>query len=98
MIIDGSTFEIVHINFSHYKYYDDLIDQGVLSYVKNFKDHHDYLPDDLGRLDRLWMTHKRECWIKYKPDSWVSYPFQNNFFHINDQQVIQGRLLIRRLN
>ena len=45
----------VHINFSHYKYYDDLIDQGVLSYVKNFQEeeHHEIKTEDIGILNKF---------------------------------------------
>ena len=78
-----------HVIFSHYKYFNDLVDQGVLSYAKHGKDRHPILREDLDNLAKLWITHKRETWIRFTPDSWISYPFQNNFYHLNDQNLIQ---------
>ena len=78
-----------HVIFSHYKYFNDLIDQGVLAYAKHVKqDHkHEIQAEDIENLNNLWMTHKRESWIRFTPESWISYPFQNNFYHLNDSKV-----------
>ena len=78
-----------HVIFSHYNYFNDLIDQGVLAYAKHVKDRHEILPDDIDNLNNLWLTHKRESWVRSTTDSWISYPFQNNFFHLKDTKSVE---------
>ncbi len=92
-----------HVIFSHYKYFNDLIDQGVLAYAKHVKDRHEIQSQDIDNLDKLWNTHKRESWIRFTPESWISYPFQNNFYHLNNnqkliQECMDGMLELTKLN
>ncbi|RNA01043.1 amine oxidase [Brachionus plicatilis] len=78
----------VHVTFSHYQYFTDLIDQGVLAYAKKHLEALEEDDKDL-KIEKLWCTHKRECWARFDPDSFLPYPFQNNFFYSKNTQVIK---------
>lgn len=87
----GFTWDIGgHVIFSHYKYFNDIIDQGVSLYAKNNKhmiiDENDL---DHTKVEQLWCVHKRESWIRLDNKSFIPYPFQNNFFHSKDNSLIK---------
>jgi protoporphyrinogen oxidase len=73
-----------HVIFSHYAYFNDLIDKGLLAYAKR----HRCLGDSEPTLDQVWCVHKRESWIRFQTDSWIPYPFQNSFYMLQDKKVI----------
>ena len=78
-----------HVIFSHYAYFNDLIDQAVLAYAKkHFNTLEPSDKEDL-RIENLWCTHKRESWARFDNDSYLPYPFQNNFFYSKSNQVIE---------
>lgn len=70
-----------HVIFSHYSYFNDLIDKGLVAYAKQHV--------ELNTGDDLWCVHKRESWIRYDTESWIPYPFQNSFYLINNQKTVQ---------
>jgi protoporphyrinogen oxidase len=72
-----------HVIFSHYAYFNDLIDKGSLAYAKK----HGCLEEPT--LDQVWCTHKRESWIRFGTDTWIPYPFQNSFYMLEDKKVVK---------
>lgn len=75
-----------HVIFSHYKFFNELADAGMIAYANKLLDKSLY-KEDITNVANLWCSHKRESWIRYTPDNWIEYPFQNHFFSQNDHQV-----------
>lgn len=80
---DGFSWDLdTHFLFSHYNYYSDLVDQGLLAYAK-------LNGIELSSVEDLWLQHKRQAYIRNDTSSWIPYPFQNNFFKCKDQRLIE---------
>jgi len=81
----GFSWDIgAHVIFSHYQYFNDLTDAGVL---RSAQTDEKIAPEDKNDLKKLWCTQKRETWIRFSPDTFTEYPFQSHFYSLNDTQM-----------
>ncbi len=78
----------VHVLFSHYNYFNNLIEEGLLAYGNR----HKVLGDNAGQIvdvSKLWVTRKRDCAIRFDNKGWIPYPFQNSFYMLEDKKVVK---------
>ena len=68
-----------HVIFSHYSYFDDVVDKALAAFVKCNKINNNKNDDEI-----LWLQHKRNALIRYDTQSWIPYPFQANFYRANN--------------
>jgi protoporphyrinogen oxidase len=74
-----------HVIFSHYDYFNGLIDRGSVAYAKR---HVEEFATKEPSVEDVWCTHKRESWIRFNTDGWIPYPFQNSFYMLNDKRIV----------
>ena len=89
----GFTWDIGgHVIFSHYQYFNDLIDAGSVAYAQKFAKAAYGLNESLehlSRVENLWCQHQRESWIRWQGNKWLPYPFQTSFYLSDDLKTTQ---------